>query len=311
MNIHVLQVIRNRSALGIVSALVLCTGIGIYGGQTVFAQTDNSVTKGLTISPVRTELTIAPGTVQTGQLMISNTTSNDMDVVMNAEVFNVIDENYTYSFNPTSPVAGWVRFDPTTTTLASGKSKTIDYSINVPVTGEPGGKYLSLFATTSVKSTKETAGYSERVGSLLYITVSGDVSRTGYVISVFTPRLMVGDSTWSATLRDSGTAHYTSNYSMTVQTLWNSTLSSESNSSLVLPKTIRLVQGTLAAPKVPGIYKLIFSASLGDSPDVKIVSYVLYMPIYGWVLITLIAAFIVGRVRRVVEKRREKHGTTT
>ncbi|TAL14764.1 hypothetical protein EPN95_01810, partial [Patescibacteria group bacterium] len=51
------------------------------------AGASSTLQNGLTISPLRTELTIAPGTVQTGQLTIYNTTANDMDVAMNAELF--------------------------------------------------------------------------------------------------------------------------------------------------------------------------------------------------------------------------------
>ncbi|MDB5167086.1 MAG: hypothetical protein JWN26_231 [Candidatus Saccharibacteria bacterium] len=289
------------------SSLVLCLAIFSIGTH-VYALT---VPTGLTIAPVRTELQIVPGTVQTGQLTIYNMTTNDMNVTMDSEVFNVINEQYDYSFNATSPVAGWVQFDPTTTILAAGKSKTINYSVNVPAGAEPGGKYISLFASTSIKSNNTAVNSSERVGSLLYITVSGNVSRTGYVLSLFTPWTMINTSMWSATLHDGGTAHFASNYSMSVKTLWNTDVSSYSNSSLILPKTIRLIQGTIAEPKVPGIYKLVFIASLGDSSDAKLERYILYMPIYGWIIISIAVLFIVNRVIRIVQRRREKTKKTT
>lgn len=261
---------------------------------------------GLTIAPVRTLFDITPGAAQTGRLTVYNMTKSDMDVSMNAEVFNVINQNYDYSFSPTSTVAGWIHFDPSTIVLAAGKSKTINYSVNVPVGAEPGGKYISMFATTSIKSSGTEASSSERVGSLLYITVSGDVSRTGYVLGLFIPWSMTSSTVWSATLRDSGSAHFTSNYSMDVKTLWNSDVSSYSSTSLILPMTIRLVTGTIAAPTIPGIYKLVFTASLGDSKGAKITKYILYMPIYGWIIIVTILLIITSIVR-ATHRRHEKN----
>ena len=262
--------------------------------------------QGLTISPLRTQLTITPGTVQTAEINLYNTTSSDMTIAMSAELFSVTDQQYDYLFNPNSPVAGWVRFDMSSVTLASGKSKIINYSINVPASAEPGDRYISLFATTSIKGDNNTASSTERVGSLVYITISGNISRMGYVISLFTPWTMIGTSTWSATLRDSGTSRFTSDYTMGVKTLWNTDVSSSSGSSLILAKTIRLIQGNIAEPKVPGIYKLVFTTTLGDSPDVKLVSYILYMPIYGWIVVIVGLTLGISKVRQVIQKRHDK-----
>ena len=262
--------------------------------------------QGLTISPIRTQLTIAPGTVQTGQLNLYNTTSSDMAIAMSAELFSVTDQQYNYSFNPNSPVAGWVRFDASSVTLAPGKSQTINYSINVPASAEPGDRYITLFATTSIVGDNTKASSTERVGSLVYITISGDVSRMGYVISFFTPWTMISSSTWSATLRDSGTSRFTSNYTMSVKTLWDADVSSSSDSSLILAKTIRLIQGSIVEPKIPGIYKLVFTTTLGDSPDVKLVSYILYMPIYGWIVVIVGLTLGISKVRQVIQTRRDK-----
>jgi hypothetical protein len=67
----------------------------------------------------------------------------------------------------------------------------------------------------------------------------------------------------------------------------------------------------IAEPKVPGIYKLVFTTSLGDSSDAKFERYILYMPIYGWIIILIAILFIVNRVIRIVQRRHEKTKKTT
>jgi len=273
-----------------------------------FASADT--TNGLTISPLRAELTIAPGTVQTGQLTLYNTTSSDMNVSMSAEAFGVINEQYDYSFDPTSKVASWAHFDPSGLVLAAGKSATVDYSIGVPLDAEPGGQYLSLFASTDIKGDAKGISTSERVGSLLYITVDGKVTHTGHLLKLLVPWTTTGSDSWTATIQNTGTTHFTSMYTLEVKTLWDSEVSSSSGSSLILPNTIRSVQGTIAQPEVPGIYKVAYTASLGDSPSVTVYRYMLYMPVYGWIIIVLILAYFAGKGFRIYQTKHSKQAET-
>ena len=165
---------------------------------------------------------------------------------------------------------------------------------------------MSLFAATDIKSDAKGISTSERVGSLLYITVDGKVTHTGHLLKLLTPWTTVGNSDWEATIQNTGTTHFTSMYTMDVKTLWDSEVSSSSGSSLILPSTIRLVQGTIDQPDVPGIYKITYTASLGDSPTVTIYLYILYMPVYGWIIIALVLAYFAGKGFRIYRTKHSK-----
>jgi len=262
------------------------------------------VPEGLTIAPVRAELTISPGTVQTGQLTIYNTTNSSLSVAMSAESFSVTNPQYDYAFDPTSNIIRWVQFDQNNVMLLPGKSMLITYSIAVPLGASPGGEYISLFATTTIDQSGQGLSSSERVGSLLYITVSGDATHSGRLQSLLTPWITAGSSSWTATIQNTGTAHFTSDYDMRVETLWNSPVSSSSGSSLILPGTMRLISGSIAQPNIPGIYKLVFSAGLGDSPSARLEHYIIYMPLYAWCIFVLVLAFIMTRVIQIVKRKR-------
>lgn len=304
---QVLKTLKSKLWRNNVAFLVLPFFAVLAIGQPAHAAT---VQPGLTISPLRTELTIAPGTVKTGQLTIYNTTTSDINVSMSAEAFGVINEQYDYTFDPSSKIASWAHFDPSALVLLAGKSAQVNYSIGIPLDAEPGGQYLSLFAATDIKSGTQGISTSERVGSLLYITVDGKVTHTGHLLKLLTPWTTVGSSDWEATIQNTGTTHFISMYTMDVKTLWDSEVSSSSGSSLILPSTIRLVQGTIAQPDIPGIYKITYTASLGDSPSVTIYRYILYMPVYGWIIIVLVLAYFAGKGFRIYRTKHSKKTET-
>lgn len=278
-----------------------------FGFVHASAQANDKRTEGLTLSPVRTELSVTPGTAKTGKLTVTNSTSTDMPVDMSAEVFGVKDSSYAYTFDPDSPVVDWMRFEPSSFTLAPGKDQTVTYTMSVPPEGEVGGHYIALFASTDSKDGSGTLVSRQRVTSLLYVTVEGDVTKTGSLLSIALPWTTTGETTWSALVQNTGTAHFRSNYDVTVQTLWNSEVMKLSGDALILPGSIRQVKDDIPSINIPGIYKVVYVVSLGDSPTAYSTRYMLVMPIYGWIIVGLVLIYSVTAVtRRVVTRVQSK-----
>ncbi|MEP7204648.1 MAG: hypothetical protein ABI716_00445 [Candidatus Saccharibacteria bacterium] len=273
----------------------------IFCAKTTSALSQNS--KGLTVSPLRSELEIAPGTSLDGGLMVTNSTDKPMKVSLNAEEFSVINQQYDYAFTEESGVASWVTFASNEVSLAAGESQKVLYRVGAPLSAEPGGRYISLFAATDSQSQSEGISSRQRIASLLYITVNGDVSRIGQLVSLSSPWVINGDSRWSVVLRNSGTTHFRSRYSAQLQNLLNHNIdASMSGDALILPGTVRAVTGALPAPKLPGFYKAIYTIGLGDTPAKIETRIVLYMPpAYGvlvMVMISLVLAVSIGRFLR-------------
>ena len=259
--------------------------------NTFAAQTS---TKGLTLSPLREELSIAPGTSQNGSLKLTNHTNQPMTVHMSAAQFSVTDPQYDYSFDPDSDVAKWVTYTHDDVTLQQSKSQVVGYMIGVPLTAEPGGRYISLFATTDAPGSTNDVKSEQRIASLVYLTVTGDVTRIGKLISLKQPWLTTGQDKWTLELRDSGTTHYRSEYSVQVQTLFGSKVGSFTSSALVLPSSVRELYGILPAPQLPGLYKAVYDIGLGDTPAVKRTELFVYVPLWsvGAFLVVVAMAYI-------------------
>lgn len=264
--------------------------------------------KGLTLSPLRTELNITPSTSLDGILKVTNNSTKPMSVTMTAEAFSVINQQYDYAFTAESNVVKWVTFNHPEIKLESDKSQSIKYTVGVPLSAEPGGRYISLFASTDTSDPTNSGILSkQRVASLLYITVLGDVSRVGHLVSLTSPWLIGGDSTWSVALQNTGTTHYRSRYNLQIKDLiLNGTVASMSGEALILPGTVRLVSDKLPAPFWPGLYKAIYNIGLGDNPSETKTKLILYMPIWAVIIIIIIFAVLIywlTRNRRRLAKR--------
>lgn len=255
---------------------------------------DDITIKGLSISPIRVEQEIIPGTAKSGILNITNSSETSIQVLMSAEEFSVINQQYDYAFSPQSDIAKWVSFDENEYTLEKNESIAVKYSIDVPLSAEPGGRYISLFASTNADPNSAIQSSIKRVASLLFLNVSGDVSRIGKLININSPWLVFNEASWSANLQNSGSTHYRSRYTVQVKSIFGRVISSNINESLILPGSIRTIFELMPTPKLPGLYVMNYHIGLGDTPAVSINQLMLYLPsssvgLFGLFLIFLMA----------------------
>lgn len=285
------------SVLALFVTVLYVSCIYLWPIQTVDAVSKIAVaSKGLTLSPLRTEINISPGTSFSGSLKVTNSTAKQMTVGFSAEEFKVTDAQYDYEFIAESDVARWATFIPSEISLKEGESKKIKFTVGAPLTAELGGYYISMFAGTSVGSPNDAGNSQERVASLLYITVASDVlgavTRAGHVLSLSSPWLVVNGGTWGMTLQDAGTTHFRSNYTVSVDNLFGGTAASSQGSALILPNTVRAISEALPLPYVPGIYKVVYKIGLGDTPDAVETRYMLYLP--PWAVLTVTTVIVVA-----------------
>ncbi len=269
--------------------------------QRVTAQTAES--KGLTLSPIRTELNIVPGTLSDGVLITTNSTDKPIVVQLSAEEFSVVNQQYDYSFSSGSDISKWVTFASNNLNLAAGESKQVSFSVSVPLSAEPGGRYLSLFASTDIKISDSGINSRQRVASLLYITVDGNVIRDGNLISLTSPWVIGGDNMWSMTLQNTGTTHFRSRYSAVIKNvLFDGEVTSVSGDTLILPGTVRVISDKLPLPQFPGLYKIVYTIGLGDKPAVLETRWLIYMPLWATTVIVIFIVCIILVLFRKTKK---------
>ena len=289
-----------------IAAIMLAVVGGLISSNLIAPPYDvaaaSSVSTGLNLSPLKTEFSITPGTSHTVTLTITNGTQAAMKVDFSAESFSVINQQYDYAFDTASALSKWVTFDKQSVTLEKNQRQTVNYTVGAPLSAEPGGRYISLFASTD---SAETSGIStrQRVGSLLYINVAGDVSRIGSLSSLTSPLVITDHTQWAMTLQNSGTTHFRSRYTVSVKNwITGATVAGMSGESLILPNTIRTVLSTLPTPKLPGIYTVEYNIGLGDTPSVQETHLLIYAPLPSLLLLASIIAILA-----LFLTRRRKH----
>ncbi len=289
----------------LITTLLLATYTCLSSNRTLAVQ-DEIPGKGLTLSPLRSELEIAPGTSLDGQIMVANSTDKLMAISFGAEEFSVINQQYDYAFAEDSDMTKWISFSPAQTDLMAGQNKLISFRVGVPLSAEPGGRYLSLFASTDVKTSDSGINSRQRVASLLYITVVGSVTRNGSLLSLTSPWAAGGESAWSMVLRNTGTTHFRSRYSAIIKNILDdSEAANVSGDTLILPGTVRSISDKLPLPQFPGIYKVVYTIGLGDKPSVVETRWLIYMPLWAIIIALVAIIFIIlALFRKIKTKKR-------
>jgi hypothetical protein len=151
------------------------------------------------VGPGKTELSIAPGTSKTAEIMVSNRTGEERE-------FQLIIEDATGSSDPKSPVIllgddegpytlrDYIQLPTTRFTLEHNERARIPVTVSVPLNAEPGGRYGSILVTTVSKKAdiSEANGAApssaivSRVGTLFFLTIPGDTVIDGELHSFAT-----------------------------------------------------------------------------------------------------------------------------
>ncbi len=242
--------------------------------------------KGLTISPVRHELTVKTGAATSGSFIVTNETEKPMVVNLSILQFSVADYTYDYKFR--SPDNDWVKIRQDQVQLAPGKSQKIFYDVTIPGKATPGGYYYSLFASTTL----EGAGLpgTVRATSLLYMKVGGALVRTSVLRNESLPFWVTGSEIpYKFDVENTGNVHFSAYFYGRVNGLFGEH-PEFGTSHLLMPGAVRTIGGSIPSPILPGIYTVTYGYKV-DFANIETTktSYILYLPPWSFAGVLLIA----------------------
>lgn len=157
-----------------------------YKSEQIFGQVDVG---DFVVGPGRKEMELQPGQTVTVEITVTNRISD-------GRTFKLEVEDVVGSKDPTrsvelseggeSPysVHDYISFPKETFTLALGERARIPITISIPPDAEPGGYYGSVLVSTirtpgEVEDLAPRSPIIARIGSLFFVTVAGEVTRTG------------------------------------------------------------------------------------------------------------------------------------
>lgn len=279
-----------------------------------------SISTGIQISPVTYNFEIKPGETKSQKVTITNNDTTSLDYIMEVELFSQSDESGVPSFSAVKPSEGtstlinWVAFESGSEkgTIEPAKSKEVGFTIGVPANAEPGGHYGAIFARQIKKTaTGQTdVSVAARVGTLILISVPGDVSNTAVISSFSVPRLVLrGPVDLKMRIQNTGTVHYDSKGSVNIKNIIGKAVDLEMGTHTVLPKSIRLYDATWNKKYPFGIYKItpiatdgIGNIVTGSAVLLIAIPLIIVIPIIVLIILLILGIIYLKRHLRFVKK---------
>lgn len=259
---------------------------------------------GLSISPLRQEMSIVAGKSAKGYITVGNLTDKPMIVTTTVKEFSVTDYAYDYVFK--SPQNDWVKISAPQVQLAPKTSQKIQYDVAVPAKATPGGYYFALFASTEVVG----SGLAQTVqaASPVYVKVEGQLIRTSVFQDASVPLFVTGQEVpYEFVVKNTGNVYFSAYLYGQLEGLFGKQ-PEVGTGHLLIPHAPRTIEGAVPTPILPGIYKLTYGYKVDFASIITTKStYILFVP--PWSLAALLLAGVIGRwlwQKRNVSKAKQK-----
>lgn len=154
--------------------------------------------KGIAISPAIMQFEANPGEVIQGDVKLKNATSSDLTVSLTVRNFTSNNENGAPVFLENdvpfeASLADWIKLEKSEVVVEKieiDKSNTavVKFTITVPEDAEPGGYYAAVLANNkdAVSSANKNVQFLDTRGSLILLTVRGEVKKNLELVKFFT-----------------------------------------------------------------------------------------------------------------------------
>lgn len=267
----------------------------------VLAQSAVTNSSGISAIPPRLEATVNPDGVGTYTLKVRNESPYTRDIKVSLRDFIVTDNQGTPNFlddlaqniNNRWSASSWIQVSPSQLTLKPGETKTVTINVMPPVNALPGGHYAAVIYTPDTFSLYNTitgSSVQTNVGTLLYITIPGDINQNASVLSFSAPKFSeFGPIDFTTTIKNSSDIHIQPVGAITVKNWFGRKTSQISlDGTNIFPYTTRDFKNTLNKKWLFGRYQADLKAAYGSAGG--LVTATLFFWVIPWRLIILIIA---------------------
>lgn len=275
----------------------------VFTNLVTFSVPTNAQTAtGLSAIPPRLEVSIKPGETITKELKIRNESKTERVITTTSKDFIVTDnegtplqiENLDESSNRWA-ASSWIHLSPTSFRLKPGETRSVMITIIAPEDALAGGHYSMVLHSPKNESVLTESGsfIDTNVGTLVYITVPGDIKEDARVTEFSAPSFSeygpISINTIIANLSD---IHITPAGSIKITNwLGGKTADIPLSQTNIFPNTAREFENTLNRKWLFGRYSATLNAGYGTTGQA--LSAVLFFWVIPWKLIVLIIAALI------------------
>lgn len=273
-NSHNIQVRFNLTFMNRIRLLRTLFGALIFVGlllvsyHVVNAQADQAIT----IIPPKFELFANPGDTLSEKMRVRNETDVPVTYTIVVEDFStsgeeghvVLEEGES---NTSFSLAKWIEPETRDLILQPNEEVSLTFRINVPRDAEPGGHYASIIMQTgSDQMIPGSAVVSQRVGTLILLRVSGNVSENAILENFTVPSyLEKGPVVFSARIKNEGNVHVMPQGTIVIKNMFGKKVDEiPFDGRNVLPGAIRKMDTTWDAERLLGRYTATLVSTYGQ-----------------------------------------------
>lgn len=270
----------------------------------------------LKISPLTYKLTIKKGESETQVVSIINPNQVSIKVIAETQDFIQEDEEGSPKFIDKSvgktTLAQWIDINREAMTLVPNEKRDVPFTINAPKDAESGGHYAAIFFKTVPDQTQSgQISITSRVGSLVLVTVPGDIISTGEIVEFKAPKFSEkGPINFLARFKDTGTVHYQLGGTITITNFFGKEVARLSlPEHIVLPDSIRRFETQWSENRALGRYEAELEMRDGDG-NLRTQSLVFYifpwkisLAILGGIILLIL---IIILIKRALKKKEDK-----
>ena len=257
---------------------------------------------GLSVIPPRLEIKGKPGDVVTAPIKIRNESKVEKIINTTLRDFIVTDDKGTpvqidNSDQTTNrwAASNWIQVSPVQVKIKPGETKSLMVSIIIPKDALSGGHYAMILHTpdNSVVINQTGTAIQTNVGTLVYITVPGDIKENAKVTDFTAPKFSeYGPINFSAIISNLSDVHITPAGSINV-TNWfgGKTAQLALATTNIFPNTTREFQNTLERKWLFGRYAATLNAAYGTKG--QLVTATIFFWVMPWRLMILVTIAII------------------
>lgn len=221
---------------------------------------------GVSAIPPRLEVSVKPGEVITKEIKVRNESQSERFLSTDIRDFIVTNDNGTpvqIDSNKESDnrwaASGWVQVSPSQFKLKGGETKSLVVTIMVPSNAIPGGHYSMILHSPQLEdiSNKNGSSIKTNVGTLVYITVPGNIKQDAKVKEFIGPSFAeYGPIDFKSVIENLSDIHITPSGAVVITNmLGGKTAQLALDETNIFPYTSRTFQNQLAKKWLFGRYK--------------------------------------------------------
>ena len=297
--------------------LSITTGLLTVFASLLFVNQANAANSTITAIPPRLEIEVEPGETVKSILKVRNETSTQQNFSVNVEDFIVDQKTNTpipLSENVTSrwSLRKWI-ISPKIIPVDAGATQNVEITIRVPASALPGGHYAMVTYNPNgeikpgdLRKTATIIG--QRVGSIIYVKVKGDINEKAYLNSFTSPKFTEkGPVEFLGALENASDIHINPKGYISIKDLFNREVS-RINLDLgnIFPENIKEFSTKWDQKWGYGRYTAELNLVYGSDNVVSGLIYFWLFPITG-IIYTLIAIVSILAIIIILNKRNKKH----